>query len=187
MTASELDVVGTSPTSRVLLIPVVVGTGVAVGLGVYGAAHDPTGYAVNVAGFSNGLAVKAWLTTLAAALAFVQVLTALEMWGRLGFEDRNWIVPLHRWSGRLAVLVTLPVVTHCLYALGFDHSTPRSLLHSVVGCFFFGAFATKMLALSRPNLPAGALPLLGGLVFTGLVVLWLTSSLWFFTTFGVTT
>ncbi len=42
-----------------------------------------------------------------------------------------------------------------------------------------------MLVLSRKGMPGWALPLLGGLVFTSLVVLWLTSSLWFFTTRGV--
>ena len=34
-------------------------------------------------------------------------------------------------------------------------------------------------------MPGWALPVFGGLVFTALVGLWLTSSLWFFTTVGV--
>jgi hypothetical protein len=42
-----------------------------------------------------------------------------------------------------------------------------------------------MLTLSRKGMPGWMLPLFGGLVFTALVGLWLTSSLWFFTTFGV--
>jgi hypothetical protein len=175
------------PGSRALAVPVVAGTGVAIALGVYGAVHDPTGYAINLAGFSTGVAAKAWLTTLALVLGVLQVVTAAGMWGRLGLGERSWTAPVHRWSGRLAVLVTLPVVAHCLYALGFDHSTPRVLVHSLLGCFFFGAFTTKMLGLTRAGLPASTLPILGGMTFAALVGLWLTSALWFFSTFGITT
>jgi hypothetical protein len=170
-----------------LAIPMAVGAAVSVALGVYGGLHDPTGRAVNVAGFSSPLAVKAWLTTAALALAVVQVVTAAGMWGRLGLGDKVWTAPLHRWSGRLAVLATLPVVAHCLYALGFEHDSTRVLAHSLLGCFFFGAFTCKMLALPRHDLPGWVIPVLGGLVSVGLVALWLTSSLWFFTTFGITT
>ena len=73
----------------------------------------------------------------------------------------------------------------CLYALGFEHSSPRVLIHSLLGCFFFGAFVAKMLLLSRRSTPGWVLPVVGGLVFTALVGLWLSSSLWYFTTVGV--
>jgi hypothetical protein len=172
--------------SGVLLVPVLAGLAVALALGVYGAVHDPAGYAVNVAGFSGGLAAKAWLTTAALALGVLQVVTAAGMWGRLGLGERSWTGPVHRWSGRLAVLLTLPVVVHCLYALGFDHSSPRTLAHSLLGAFFFGAFTTKMLALSRPGVPERTVPVVGGLLFAALVGVWLTSALWFFSTFGLT-
>jgi len=170
-----------------LAVPVVVGCAVAVALGVYGGLHESAGRAVNLAGFSSPLAVKAWLTTAAFLLLIVQVVTAAGMWGRLGLGGRPWTAPVHRWSGRLAVLATLPVVVQCLYALGFQAGSPRVLVHSLLGCFFFGAFACKMLALPRPDLPGWVLPVVGGMVSTALVGLWLTSSLWFFTTFGLTT
>jgi len=59
------------------------------------------------------------------------------------------------------------------------------LIHSLFGCFFYGAFVAKMLTLSRNDLPRWLLPVVGGAVFAALVGLWLTSSLWFFTTFGI--
>jgi hypothetical protein len=34
------------------------------------------------------------------------------------------------------------------------------------------------------NVPGWTLPVLGGVVFTALIVLWLTSALWFFTSSG---
>jgi uncharacterized protein DUF6529 len=169
-----------------VVVPLSVGAAVAVVLGVYGRLHDPTGVAVNVAGFSGPLSVKSWLATLALVLAVVQLISALALFGHLrALTGRRWVGPLHRWSGRAAVLVTLPVVAHCLYALGFRYDEPRVLVHSLLGCFFYGAFAAKMLTLSRNDLPRWLLPVLGGAVFTGLVGLWLTSSLWFFTTFGI--
>lgn len=169
-----------------ILIPLAIGGAVAVALGVYGRLHEPTNLAVNVAGFSGPLAAKTWLATGAATLAVVQLVSALVMYGKIpGVKAPSFIGPLHRWSGRVAFLLAVPVAIHCLYAVGFQSYEPRVLIHSLLGCFFFGAFTVKMLTLSRKGMPGWMLPLFGGLVFTGLVGLWLTSSLWFFTTFGV--
>ena len=40
--------------------------------------------------------------------------------------------------------------------------------------------------LNRHDTPKWTLPVLGGAVFTALVALWITSSVWFFTTTGIT-
>lgn len=175
------------PAAAALLMIILVGGGVAIALGVYGRLHEPTGFSLNVAGFSGPLAVKAWLTTGAFLLAVVQLISAVVMEGKLrGLLAPPWIRPLHRWSGRFAVLLTVPVAVHCLYALGFQSGTSRVLFHSLLGCFFYGAFTAKMLLLTRRGMPGWSLPLLGGLVFSALFGLWLSSSLWFFTTIGVT-
>ncbi|SCG34696.1 hypothetical protein GA0070614_0088 [Micromonospora coxensis] len=170
-----------------LLVPLLVGAAVTVAMGVYGRLHEPTGIAVNVAGFSSAQAVKVWLGSGAAAFAVVQLLSALAMWGRLGGFSPSWAGTAHRWSGRIAFLLAVPVAVHCLYALGFADHDLRTLTHSLLGCLFFGAFSTKMLALPRPGLAGWVLPVLGGVVFTVLIGVWLTSSLWYFTTFGVGT
>ncbi|MGI5191076.1 DUF6529 family protein [Promicromonospora sp. CA-289599] len=169
-----------------LLVPFLVGAVVSVVLGVYANVHAPTGVAVNVAGFSGPLEAKVWLTSAALLLAVVQVVSALTMYGKIGRSDPpTWIGAVHRWSGRAAFLLTIPVAVHCLYALGFQTATPRVLIHSAAGTLFFGAFTVKMLGLRLNGLPGWALPVLGGALFTLLVALWWTSSLWFFTTFGV--
>ena len=125
--------------------------------------------------------MKAWLATV---LAVIQILSALNMYGRLDASSPAWMSTVHRWSGRLAVLATVPVVVHCLYALGFEYDRPRVLMHSLAGCLFYGAFVAKMLGLARKGVPGWLLPVLGGVVFMALVVLWLTSALWLFTTSG---
>ncbi len=170
---------------RALVIAFGVGSLMSVGLGVYGRVHEPTFYAINLAGFSSGVAAKAWLGTGAFLLAVVQLVSALVMYGRIPVRAPWWIGALHRWSGRAAVLLTVPVAVHCLYALGFQAGEPRALVHSLFGCFFYGAFAAKMLVL-RARTPSWTLPVLGGAVFTGLTTVWLTSSVWFFTTSGLT-
>ncbi len=175
-----------APTSagQGLAAAVVIGCVVAVVLGVYGRLHEPTGFSINLSGFSSGAYAKAWLATLAAGLAVVQLASSLIMYGKVLSSAPSWIGTLHRWSGRLAVIATVPVVIHCLFALGFEVSSTRVVIHSLVGCLFYGAFVSKMLALSRPGISPRALPVLGGIVFTGLIVLWLTSSLWLFDTQG---
>jgi hypothetical protein len=164
-----------------------VGSGVAVALGVYGRVHDPALRPLFLAGFSGMLQMKSWFATAAVVLVLAQVTSALWMWGRLpgAGEPPAWIGAVHRWSGSVAFVVTLPVALHCLWSLGFVTATPRVLVHSTAGCAFYGAYAAKMLGLRLPEMPRWALPVLGGVVFALFVLLWLTSALWFFTRSGV--
>ncbi|MGW7365181.1 DUF6529 family protein [Streptomyces sp. NPDC054841] len=176
------------PGAARFLVPALVAAVVAVGLGAYGKLHDPAGTAFNLAGFSSPSAVKAWLATAALALGLVQVVSALTMYGRLpGVQAPSWTPALHRWSGRVAFLLAVPVAVHCLYALGYQTYSSRAMWHSFLGCFFFGAFSAKMLLLRMERLPGWLLPVVGGLVFAALMLVWATSALWFFSTFGVTT
>jgi hypothetical protein len=55
---------------------------------------------------------------------------------------------------------------------------------SLLGCAFSGAFAAKVVIVRSPKLPGAALPVAGGLVFSVLVGVWLTSGLWFITENG---
>lgn len=164
------------------LVPIAIGAAVSVGLGFYGSVHPATGIAVGIAGFSSLVWVKVWTATAAAVLAVVQLVTARMMWMP---TSGAWVAPVHRWSGRLAFLFTLPVMVHCLYSIGFSTFDLRSLVHSVLGCFFFGAFTAKMLILPKKDLPGWVLPVIGGLVFTALVGLWATSSAYMFATEGI--
>ena len=173
------DAAGADRYRLPLVAFLLIACGVAVSLGVYGREHEPAGYALNVPGFSGPLFVKAWLATGAAVLGIVQLLSAARLYDS-GASLRT--ARLHRWSGRIAVLLTVPVAVHCLYSLGFQSGSPRVLVHSLVGCLFFGAFVAKMLVLTRRDRPRWVLPVLGGLLFTALTALWLTSSLWVFTT-----
>jgi hypothetical protein len=168
-----------------ILVALLGGCAVAVLLGVYGKVHHPTGFSLDVAGFSSPLYAKAWLTTAAVVFAVVQLITADRMRRPAAAA---WLAPVHRWSGRIAILLTVPVIIHCLYALGFQSYSFRVLAHSVLGCFFYGAFVAKMLSLSiirRDATPRWLIPVLGGAVFLSLIGVWATSALWLFLTKGV--
>jgi hypothetical protein len=170
-----------------LLVPALIGAAVAVAVGVYGNEHTPTGDSILGDGlfFSATLNMKAWLATAALGLGLFQVGSALRLYGRIGSGPAQaWLGTAHRVSGTLAFLVSIPVAYHCLWALGFQDEPSRVLIHSLAGCFFYGAFAAKVVVVESRRLPGLALPVAGGLVFTALVVIWLTSALWFFDNIG---
>jgi hypothetical protein len=108
------------------------------------------------------------------------------MWGKL-----QAVVPLsftnarrvHIWSGRLAVLFTLPVFFHCVTMLGFRTPDARVAVHSIAGSFVYGVLAAKLLVIRHRsrNYAPWVLPVLGGSLAAVLATLWLTSSLWYFT------
>jgi hypothetical protein len=160
---------------------------IALALGVYARAHAPSGRPIFILWFSGMLQMKAWLTTAAALLLLLQLLSALWMWGRLPLAGTapTWAAVAHRWIGAAAFSLTLPIAVHCLWALGFGTQSPRVIAHSVAGCLFYGAYAAKMLGLRMRGLAGWALPVLGGTVLGLFVLIWLTSALWFFTRSGI--
>ena len=134
--------------------------------------------------FSSTIAAKAWLATIAVALVAVQVLTASRMWGRLQrvipFQVPG-VARVHRWSGRIAFVFTLPVFFHCVFILGFRTQDARVTTHAVLGSFLYGVFAAKVLIVRSRQYPHWVPPVIGGTLATMLVALWLTSSFWYFT------
>ena len=140
--------------------------------------------------FSSPIAGKAWFATAAVVLALVQVLTAARIFGHLQGVVRipaPRVNHIHRWSGRLAFLCTLPVAFHCIFILGFDSADSRTLAHSILGSFVYGVFAVKVFFVHDHDHPRWTLPLVGGALFAVIVTLWLTSAYWYFTEvrFGV--
>ena len=162
-----------------LLTAAALGAAVALTLGIYGNVHDPSGKLVFTLFFTSTISMKVWLATGAVAFAVVQVLSALWLYGRLGVAAPSWLGDVHRISGRLAFLTSLPVAYHCLWSLGFQDSSARVLAHSLLGCAVYGAFVAKVTIVRSKSLPGIALPIAGGLMFAVLVAAWLTSGLWF--------
>ena len=136
--------------------------------------------------FSDTLHMKAWLITAVLLLALGQLLTASHIYKvlRLSPKGRFYHV-VHRWSGRAAILLTLPVAYHCVFMLGFGTDNPRVYIHSLLGSILYGAVLAKVFTVRSNGFRAWALPLAGGVLFSILAGLWLTSAFWYFGTVGI--
>ena len=134
--------------------------------------------------FTSTIAAKAWFATAAIVFAIVQVSTGARIFGKLQRIipiGRPYVNRIHRWSGRLAFLCTLPVAFHCIFLLGFQTVNARVLVHSIFGSFVYGVFAVKVFFVHDRAHPRWTLPVVGGTLFSVLAVLWATSAYWYFT------
>ncbi|GMU79633.1 MAG: hypothetical protein AMXMBFR46_24230 [Acidimicrobiia bacterium] len=158
------------------------GAAVSIALGVYGKEHAPTFERPFSLFFTDTINLKVWFATIAVVLAIVQLAVGLRLWGTISWPARtpDWLGDLHRLLGTLAFVFTLPVAFLCLWSLGFQDTNTRVVVHSLLGCFVYGAFTVKVLSVRMHRLPGWLLPAAGGAVFAALVGIWLTSSFWFF-------
>ncbi len=136
--------------------------------------------------FSDTLHMKVWLASGALLLAIGQMMTASRIYGLLRFPPKGrFYNVVHRWSGRTAVVLTIPVAYHCIFLLGFGTYDTRVYIHSLLGSMVYGAVVAKVLLVRSTRFPGWMLPIAGSLLFTIILGLWLTSALWFFSTYGV--
>ncbi|MBT3167197.1 hypothetical protein HTV80_29490 [Streptomyces sp. Vc74B-19] len=160
-----------------LLIPVAVGLGIwFVGRGL---TPDPDSSLFG-ARYDEAMELKARLGSALLGLALVQLLLAARMYGLLpGPKPAPRAVPLaHRVTGLLAFLLSVPIAYQCLSAYGVETTSPRVAIHSVTGCVLYGAFAAKVLVVRSHRFPGWTLPLVGGLLFCAIALLWYTAALW---------
>ena len=144
------------------------------------AAHDPRSKGYFRLFFSDPIHLKAGFATAAVVLACFQLFTAAWIFRKLPWSKPAWVNPVHRWSGRLAFVFTLPVAYHCIFKLGFQDPSTRVLAHSLLGCAVYGAFAAKVTIVRLHRFPRPVLPIAGGLLFAVLVGVWYTSAVWLY-------
>jgi mono/diheme cytochrome c family protein len=108
------------------------------------------------------------------------VFSAAWIFRKLPWRKPPWMNAAHRWSGRTAFVLTLPVAYHCIFKLGFRDPDGRVLAHSLVGCGVYGAYASKITIVRLHRFPRPVLPVAGGLLFAMLIGVWYTSALWLY-------
>ena len=159
------------------------GAGVAVALYVAGRLHTPD-YNFSLFGRVglDAVALKSTLASIALGAAAVQVLLALWIDRELPLAaSPPRLLPLvHRILGFALFALTVPIAVHCLIAYGVQLTSPRVAVHSLAGCFFYGAFVAKVLLVQSRRLPGWALPVAGGTLAVVVGVLWYTSALWYY-------
>jgi len=162
---------------------------IAAGLYVFGTEHAPN-YSTSLFGRTAPatLPLTAWLPTGLLAFAVAQLGLALWMYGKLpGIGAASApIGNVHRAVGVAALLLTLPIAYHCAFAYGVKTNIDaRVAVHSLAGCFFYGAVAAKLTIVRSRRLPGWTLPLAGGTLVVLAAVLWYTSALWYFNNFSL--
>jgi hypothetical protein len=162
-----------------VLVPATAGALVSLTAGVL-AHHEPRSKGYFRLFFSDPIHLKAGFATAAAVLACFQLFTAAWIFRKLPWPKPAWVNPVHRWSGRLAFVFTLPVAYHCIFKLGFRNPGTRVLAHSLLGCTVYGAFAAKVTIVRLHRFPKLVLPTAGGLLFATLIAVWYTSALWLY-------
>ena len=163
------------------------GAVVALLLGVFGKVHDPTVDGTTTLGFHTVIDMKVVVSTVIGVLAVLQLIGALWMYGKLGVKAPAWVGPAHRACGTITLLLTAFVAYHCLWALGLESGrlangekvSLRTVVHGVLGCAVFGAVVVKVVAVRSRRAPGWFLPVAGGLLFALLVVVILTSAVWY--------
>jgi hypothetical protein len=163
---------------------------IAAGLYVFGTNHAPdySGTALFGRTATDTLPLKSWLATGVLALAAVQLGLGLWIYGRLrGIGVARAPIPnVHRAVGVAALLLTLPIAYHCAFAYGVQTKVDsRIAIHSLAGCFFYGAFAAKVTIVRSRRFPGWTLPLAGGTLVVLVAVLWYTSALWYFNNYNL--
>ena len=144
------------------------------------ADHDPRSKGYFRLFFEDPIHLKAAFATAVVVLACFQLLTAAWIFRKLPWPKPAWVNPVHRWSGRLAFALTLPVAYHCIFKLGFQHTSTRVVAHSLLGCAVYGAFASKVTIVRLHRFPRFVLPLAGGVLFAVLIGVWWTSAVWLY-------
>jgi hypothetical protein len=163
------------------------GAVVAVLVGVLGKVHDPTLDGTTTLGFRTVIDMKVVLTVVIGVLAVLQLLGALWLYGRFGSRAPSWLGTAHRILGTTALLLSVFVAYHCLWALGletgrFHDGTKvpmRTVVHGVLGCAVIGAIVVKVAAVRSRRAPGWFLPVAGGLLFALIIAVVLTSAGWY--------
>jgi Family of unknown function (DUF6529) len=157
--------------------------GVAVALYVAGRVHT-VNPAVSLFGrqYAAAIALKSLLATVVLGLAVLQVLLALWMYRKLPLADSppRPVRITHRAAGFVLLALTLPIAAHCLIAYGVQLTSTRVAVHSLAGCFFYGAFAAKVLLVQTRRIPRWVLPAAGGTLAIVVAVPRYSSAPWYY-------
>ncbi|MGW3957787.1 DUF6529 family protein [Streptomyces sp. NPDC004752] len=160
-----------------MLLPVAV----TVGLYWYGREHTPD-YANSLFGQrgNDARGLKARLGSALLCLALIQLFLALWIYGLLPAlrTASHRVHTAHRLIGLTAFLLSLPIAWHCITAYGVRLTDTRVALHSLTGCFLYGAFVAKVIVVRHRRWPSWALPLAGGALVTAIALLWYAAAFW---------
>ena len=134
------------------LAPVAIGTVVALGVLTYAVIHEPTGRSLIFAGPDGVESTKQFLTAAAVGLFTAQAVLGQRAdrvdhvaRHRGGPRNAGMLIDLQRIAGSLAFALTLPVVVHCVWALGWP-SGGGQMVHAALGAIAYGSYVAHVFA-----------------------------------------
>jgi hypothetical protein len=128
--------------------------------------------------------IKAWGSTVVAVLAVSQTWSMEAAMGHLprGTTSMRTLMRLHRWGGRIAIVLAALVAIFCMVDRGAPSEPSRVAIHVFFAATAFAALAVKLLLIRfRPALAYDVAPWLGRYIAFAFVVVWVSSGLAYFT------
>jgi len=165
-----------------LAVPLALGALTALALGIYSSVNEPTGRDFVLTGFDSTASWKSALASVTVFLFVIQMTLGLRITGRFGPRrpPPPWAADAHRLIGTVAFGISIPVVFHCLWALGYQSGNSRVVVHSLFGFFAYGLYVAKILTVRSDRPPERALPVIGSLLGFTMLAAWWTSAFVFY-------
>jgi len=129
-------------------------------------------------------AIKAAGATVVVLLTFSQFYTMESVLGHVprGRIKMRTMMRVHRWGGRVTVVLAAIIAFFCMTDLGAPTSPLRVMVHAVAGSIAFTLLAIKFgLIRFRPSLAYDTAPWIGRIVAICFIAIWLTSAFAYFT------
>ncbi len=123
-------------------------------------------------------AIKAAGSTVVVLLTFSQFYTMESVLGHVprGRIKMRTMMRVHRWGGRLAIVLAAVIAFYCMVDIGAPSSPIRVLTHIVAGSLAFALLAVKFgLIRFKPSLAYDTAPWIGRIVAVCFVAIWITS------------
>ena len=128
-------------------------------------------------------AIKAAGSTVVVLLTFSQFYTMESVLGHLprGRIKMRSMMKVHRWGGRIAILLAAVIAFFCIVDVGAPREPLRVLVHIVAGSLAFALLGIKFALIRwRPYLAYDTAPWIGRIVAVCFVAIWITSGLAYF-------
>ena len=122
--------------------------------------------------------LKALGSTVVVLLTFSQFYTLESVLGHLprGSIKMRTMMRVHRWGGRIAIVLAAVIAFFCMVDVGAPHDTLRQLVHIVAGSMAFALLGIKFALIRfKPYLAYDTAPWIGRVVAVCFVLIWLTS------------
>jgi len=129
-------------------------------------------------------AIKAAGSTVVVLLTFSQFYTMESVLGHVprGRIKMRSMMRVHRWGGRIAVLLAAVIAFFCMVDVGAPNQPLRVVVHIVAGSTAFALLAVKFALIRwRPYLAYDTAPWIGRIVAVCFVAIWVTSGFAYFT------